>query len=326
MTPWWQSLAACPACGESLTARLDPGSRGTCRRCGLSWSQDRNVTVWHQAIAPGDERLLPAEWIAGRTLSGQRRALFLGKRLLWKLLTVAGFPLRYLARRRLAAFQAQSLVDTNLAEQWRGHYFKDLKLRRDAVMFEYSYRKLEKLGFAGLLGYRIVVQDIRRHPWWADYPHAWFQVVPPSSSRVPIKTATVDVAFTDGVIFDMDGSSLEPFFRECLRVLKPSGYLVIWAGNSASRTRALSEIRWHGRIHSLAQVRKASIAAGFREVDVSFEGFAPPFLAAPVNILRGALTPFQFKTYEYDSWLARWQRREKRAYWLLRLVKTGNVG
>jgi SAM-dependent methyltransferase len=326
MTSWWQSLAACPACGESLTTPLDADARGNCRRCGLSWSQDRNVTVWHQASALGDERLLPAEWIAGRTLSGRRRALFLGKRLLWNLLKVAGFPLRHLVRRRLAAFQAQSLVDTNLAEQWRGHYLKDLDLPRDAVMFEYSYRKLEKLGFARLLGYRVVIEDIRRHPWWDDYPHAWFQVVPPSSSRVPLKTATVDVAFTDGVIFDMEASSLEPFFRECLRILKPCGYLVIWAGNSLSRTRARSEVRWHGRIHSLAHVKKASLAAGFREVDVSFEGFAPPFLPAVINMLRGALTPSQFKTYEHDSWLARWQRPEKRAYWLLRLVKTIGVG
>jgi SAM-dependent methyltransferase len=326
MNSWWPTLAGCPGCGAPLGTPIDADTHGRCERCGAEWSQERNITRWHHAAAPGDERLLPAEWIAGRSSSGRSRVAFLGRRAVWNFFKIAGFPLRRLFRWRLEAFQRRSLVDATLAEQWQRHYFHGLDLPRDPVMFEYSYRKVEKLGFAALLGYRIVIQDIRRHPWWGDREHAWFQIVPPVMTRLPLKSATVDVAFTDGVIFDMETAALEPFFRECLRILKRSGYLVIWAGNSLSRTRLRSETRWHGRIHSLVDVREAAAAAGFHEVDTSFEGFAPPLWPSAVNMIRTALSPFQFKTYEHDSWLARWQRPEHRAYWLLRLVKTGSIG
>jgi hypothetical protein len=131
----------------------------------------------------------------------------------------------------------------------------------------------------------------------------------------------MDLAFTDGAIFDVDASRLERFFGEFLRILKPGGHLVVWAGNSLSPTRARSEMRWHGRIHSLADVRRATRDAGFVEVDVTFEGFAPPMVGTAFNMLRGALTPWSFKTYDHDSWLARFQRPDRRAYWLLRLAK-----
>lgn len=189
-------------------------------------------------------------------------------------------------------------------------------------MFEYSYRKVEKLGFAGLLGYRIAIQDIRPQPWWGQYPHAWFQVVPLAADRLPYKDAVADIAFIDGVIFDIELQSLGAFFRECQRILKPGGYLIVWGGNSLSRSRAKSERQWHGRIHSLVDVRAAVASAGFAEIDVSFEGYAPPFFAMVVNMMRAVLGPWRFKTYDYDSWLALWQQPEKRAYWLLRLVKS----
>jgi SAM-dependent methyltransferase len=188
-------------------------------------------------------------------------------------------------------------------------------------MFEYSYRTVEKVGFAALLGFRIAVQEIRQPSWWRDEPHAWLQVVPLDGRYLPYTEGFADLAFTDGAIFDFERDALQAFFLECLRVLKPGGCFIIWAGNSRSRSRARSETRWHGRIHSLPEVRTAAIDAGFLEVDCSFEGFSPPFFATVVNMLRLALGPWPIKTYDYDSWLAQWQRPERRAYWLLRLEK-----
>ena len=173
-----------------------------------------------------------------------------------------------------------------------------------------------------MLGYRIVVQDVRTHPWWRPAPHVSFQVVPATSARLPLKDKTADVVFADGVMFDMRRDALASFFAECHRILKPGRYMVAWAGNSLSRTRSQSEIRWHGRIHSLDEVRRAASAAGFTEIDASFEGYAPPIFPAALNVLGGALAPWPFRPYPGDSWLARRQRPARRAYWLLRLVKT----
>jgi SAM-dependent methyltransferase len=230
-------------------------------------------------------------------------------------------PIRSLLRRRLAAFQARSTVDRTLAERWRSHYLGGLDLPAAPLVFEHSYRKIEKLGFATLLGHRIAVQDIRPHAWWRGFPDASFHVVPPDARRLPFDTAVMDLAFTDGAIFDVDPSGLEHLFGEFLRILKPGGHLVVWAGNSLSRSRARGEVRWHGRIHSLADVRRATRQLGFVEHDVTFEGYAPPVFGTVFNMLRGALGPWPFKTYDHDSWLARIQRPDRRAYWLLRLTK-----
>jgi SAM-dependent methyltransferase len=268
-----------------------------------------------------DLRRLPAEWIAGRQAAGGRRLVFLGQRALWNVGKAAGLPLRSLLRRRLAAFQARSTVDKALAEEWRNHYLNGFDLPAGSLWFEYSYRKIEKLGFAALLGYRIAVQDIRSHPWWRGFADASFHIVPPAVRRLPVDTDVFDVVFTDGAIFDVDAAGLEHLFGEFLRILRPGGHLVVWAGNSLSRTRARAEKRWHNRIHSLADVRRATRHAGFVEVDATFEGYAPPILGTLVNMVRGAFAPGPFKTYDYDSWLARFQRPDRRAYWLLRLTK-----
>jgi SAM-dependent methyltransferase len=269
----------------------------------------------------GDLRRLPAEWIEGRQAAGGKRWVFLGKRAAWNAATVVGLPVRWLLNRRLAAFQARSVVDKALAERWRSHYLNRLDLPAGSLMFEHSYRKVEKLGFATLLGYRIAVQDIRPQPWWRGFSDASFHIVPPDVRRLPFDTAVMDLAFTDGAIFDVDASGLEQFFGEFLRILKPGGHLVVWAGNSLSRWRARAERRWHSRIHSLADVRRAARHAGFVEVDVTFEGYAPPMFGTVFNMLKGALSPWSFKTYDHDSWLARFQRPDRRAYWLLRLAK-----
>jgi SAM-dependent methyltransferase len=320
-THWWDRLVACPGCGGSIHAAGEC-DRGRCGGCSLEWARSHNVWRWGPDTPDdSDLRRLPAEWIAGRQAAGGRKWLFLGERAVWSAAKVVGLPVRALLKRRLAAFQARSVVDRALAEEWRRHYLNRLDLPAGSLIFEYSYRKIEKLGFAALLGYRMAVQDIRPHPWWRDFPDASFHVVPPDLRRLPLDTAVMDLAFTDGAIFDIDASGLGHVFGEFLRILKPGGHLVVWAGNSLSRSRARSEMRWHGRIHSLAEVRRATRHAGFVEVDVAFEGYAPPVFGTVFNMLRGALAPWPFKTYDHDSWLARLQRPDRRAYWLLRLAK-----
>ena len=38
---------------------------------------------------------------------------------------------------------------------------------------------------------------------------------------------------------------------------------------------------------------------------MTFEGYAPPMFGTVFNMLKGALAPWPFKTYDHDSWLAR---------------------
>jgi SAM-dependent methyltransferase len=309
VSDWARAIFACPRCAASV--ELD-ASAGKCPRCAQGWTQEGNVTTWSGAHPVGDERAVASEWLRGRGTA---------KRIAWTLLKIAGYPLRRLFNARIAAFQRRALTDQALADEWRRHYLKGIALGGDPVVFEYSYRKAEKAGFAGLLGFRIVAQDIRTQPWWREDPHVRFQVVPPEAPRFPLRDGVAELAFVDGVIFDQPADALETFFRECLRILHPNGHLVVWGGNSLSPSRTRSEIRWHGRIHSLAEVRAAAARAGFRERDVSFEGFAPPAFPEVINMLRLALAPWPVKTHDHHSWLARLQRPERRAYWLLRMSK-----
>jgi SAM-dependent methyltransferase len=320
-TRWWDRIIACPGCGRPIEAAGE-ADHGRCGGCSLEWARSDHVWRWGGGVpADSDLRRLPSAWIAGRQAVGHRRLAFLGQRALWNVGKAVGLPLRSLVKRRLATFQARAAVDRTLAEEWRRHYLDGLDLPAGSRWFEHSYRKIEKVGFATLLGYRIAVQDIRPHPWWLGFPDASFHVVPPDVQRLPVDTAVMDLVFTDGAIFDVEAPALEPLFAEFLRILKPGGYLVVWAGNSLSRTRAIAEKRWHGRIHSLADVRRATRRAGFLEIDVTFEGYAPPAFATAFNMVKGALGPWPFKTYDHDSWLARFQRTDRRAYWLLRLTK-----
>lgn len=317
---WWSDIGACPTCGSPARG-LAAADRGSCGSCGAGWTRHGNATIW-DGSAPAADRLVPAAWATGAGMRGTRRAYVVGRRAAWSAAKAIGFPVRFLTRKRLDSFQRRSLVDKRLAQEWHDHYLQGLRLPGGAVLFEFSYRKMEKFGFARSLGYRLAVQDVRPHGWWADDPYAWFQATPIGSHRLGLADGVADAAFTDGAIFDVDADHLADLFAEYLRILKPGGYLLIWAGNSLSRTRAQSERRWHGRVHSLDQVQQAARRAGFLQIDVTFEGYAPPAFATAVSMLRAALRPGAFKTYDYDSWLARWQKPQRRAYWLLRLVKT----
>lgn len=317
---WWISIVACPACGGDVPVRAD-ASGGNCERCRLGWTQGDNVLTWEGADSAGEQRMLPVEWLESRSAEGWRRGLLWFRKLLWNLVKGVGFPLRYLVKVKLAEFHRRSVEEKDLAEEWRAHYLSGLSLPPDALFLEYSYRKVEKIGFAGLLGYRIAILDIRRHAWWGRYPHASFQIISLESRRLPFRSMAADLVFTDGLIFDIEAPLLDSFFSECFRVLKPGGYMLIWGGNSLAKSRARSEIRWHGRIHSLEEVRRSVAKAGFVEIDVTFEGYAPFCFPMVVNAIRKVLSPGGYKTYDFHSWLARWQTPERRAYWLLRLSK-----
>ena len=320
MTNSGEKEIVCPRCGVNNPAPPTALHR-KCVGCSLGWTQERNITVWEGTEAALDQRLLPVAWINRRNSVGFDKIKFWAMRALWSIFKVAGFPIRYLLQRRLSMFLRRSMMDLSLAKEWRDHYLRGLKLPENTLMFESSYRKQEKLGFARLLGFRIVIQDIRKHAWWGDCTDAWFHCVPVASRYLPAQDGSIDVAFTDGVIFDTDSELLDGLFREYLRILRPGGYFLIWGGNSLSKSRTRSEVRWHGRIHSLENVRGAVKAAGFEEVDFWFEGYAPPQYCETINMIRRVLSPGQFKTYDIDSWLAHVQRPERRAYWVLRLIK-----
>ena len=316
---WWATLGGCPVCGHAVAT--PNGHGGVCSQCGKTWRDQGSIRVWRDDVAQAHERHVPHEWTVGRQSTGAAHAAFLARRAVWNVLKVAGLPVRALLQRKLSSFQSRSTTDATLAQGWRDYYLRGLSLPSQPVWFEHSYRTIEKLGFARALGHHIVVQDIRTQDYWAAFDRAWCQVVPPAAPHFPLRNGVADVAFTDGAIFDVEAGRLTEFFAECLRILKPGGYAIVWAGNSLARSRAMSEVRWHGRIHSLRDVRAASVRAGLSEVDHWFEGFAPPFLPTAISTLRHALAPWPFKTFDNDSWLARLQKPQQRAHWLLRLIK-----
>lgn len=319
-TAWWKNLIACPSCGFYINPK-DDAFKPACKNCTAEWALRENIIEWKGGRKDSRERLIPLEWIVEGRSKGAKKFLFLIKRLLWNVMKTSSYPVRFLFKHRIASFHKRSLTDKSLAQNWKKHYFKGLTLPSQPIIYEYSYRKVEKIGFAGLLGHKIVVQDIREHSWWGNFPHVLFQIVPAEYQRVPIVTDQVDVVFTDGVIFDMDTHQLKTFLKECYRIIRPGGYLIIWGGNSLSRSRAKSEVQWHGRIHSPDIVREVAQKAAFVEKDFSFEGFSPPVFPQPVNMIRKAFAPWPFKSYDYDSWLSTRQKPENRAYWLLRLAK-----
>ena len=294
---------------------------GVCPQCRKAWRDQGTVRMWRDDEAAAEERHLPHEWSAGRRSTGVARASFLARRAVWNVLKGVGLPLRAQLQRRVTAFETRANADRTLAHAWRDHYLKGLALPAAPIWFEHSYRKVEKLAFARLLGHHIVVQDIRVQPYWPAFDQAWCQVVPPLARHFPLRSGVADVAFTDGAIFDVEDGDLPAFFAEFLRILKSGGVLIVWAGNSLARSRAMSEVRWHGLIHSLERVTDAATRAGLVEVDHWFEGYAPPVLPTAVNMVRHALAPWPFKTFDNDSWLAEWQQPQHRAYWLLRLAK-----
>lgn len=317
---WWEGLIACPSCGAEIATEHEKLPSSSCS-CGLQWSRCENIIEWKSEQDKGQERIFPAEWIERSKAKGIKRLSYLANRLLWNVMKIMAFPFRFLLQYRLSSFHKRSITDEALAKHWQQHYLKGLPLPSQPLIYEYSYRKVEKAGFAQLLGHKIVIQDIREHFWWKKFPNALFQIVPAELNLLPFHENQVDVVFTDGVIFDMEALQLQKFLEECHRVIRPGGSLVIWGGNSLSKSRSKSEIQWHGRIHSADVVREMAGNANFREKELSFEGFSPTIFPRLINTLRKILAPWPFKSYDSDSWLARFQQPEKRDYWLLKLQK-----
>ena len=317
---WWEGLISCPSCGTYIPTEHEKLVSSSCC-CGLEWSRRENIIEWKSEHDKGQDRIFPAEWIEQSKEKGVRRLSYLVNRLLWNVMKIIAFPFRFLLKYRISSFHKRSLTDEALAKHWQKHYFKGLDIPAKPLIYEYSYRKVEKVGFSQLLGYKVVIQDIREHSWWNKFPDALFQIVPAEFSLLPFHENQVDVIFSDGVIFDMESPQLKKFLKECHRIIRPGGYLVIWGGNSLSWGRARFEIQWHGRIHSADIVREMAGNADFIEKELSFEGFSPPIFPRLINTLRRTLAPWPFKSYDSDSWLASLQKPEDRGYWLLKFQK-----
>ena len=105
--------------------------------------------------------------------------------------------------------------------------------------------------------------------------------------------------------------------QEVRRVLKPGGYWIVLEANEESYGRK----HFQQALLSLPLMRSLAARAGFREIDLSYEGFYAPVFPLLINFLRKQCGPWPMDVSDYDSWLARRSPPRKRGLWRLRLQR-----
>ena len=181
--------------------------------------------------------------------AGQRavkRLVFLGKRAVWNAAKVVGLPVRSLLNRRLATFQARSVVDKALAEQWRSHYLNGTRpARRVAACSSTAIERSRNSDLRPCWGIALRCRTSAPIRGGAVFRMPLFTSCRRTSTDCPsIRRSWISRSRTAPSLTSTR-RGCEHFFGEFLRILKPGGHLVVWAGNSLSRWRARAEKRWH---------------------------------------------------------------------------------
>lgn len=230
-------------------------------------------------------------------------------------------PLRAFHRWRLDRYYDRTRDDRTLAERWAAHYLAGLVLPPHARVLDHGCGRGRVTAQLTQLGYHVTGTDTQPHPWWSTVRAQW---VVEQGTRLPFADQHFDLALDVGVIGHFSESALRELASEMRRVLKPGATWMVLEANSDSYGAA-GPRRWYGRLHTLATMRAIAATAGFREIDVWYEGVYLPVLPRVVNILRKQLWPGPMTIEDYGTWLERRIPTERRALWCLRLAGTART-
>ena len=318
------SLSICPTCGSPPQKLSGQFSEGMCSSCNESWRIEENMLIWSDnaetAIQSNEKSSLR------QMLKKASAPSWLLENIQWRAahylhpLKSPFSPLTHFAKRRVGVYYQRTLKDRDLAEDWTHHYFKGLMLRPGAWILDHGCGRGRHVGLATQLGYKVYSQDIIRDDWWRNLPDCGFQVVSPDAMRLPWRNQLFDLVLNFLVISFLDGERLECLAREANRVLKTGGYWIILEANSEGYGAHIPR-KNYGRLHTLRDTIRVVTRAGFKVIDVSYEGFYAPIFPVFINFLRRVCAPWPLDLADYHSWLARAIPQERRALWLLRMTK-----
>jgi SAM-dependent methyltransferase len=299
---WWMNLVECPWCGEKPFLNK-PSMKMECRSCSRPFEIRNNELEW----IPDGQKTKRYDVAKGKIDFIKRALNPLSNPLL---------PMRYLSKFRTEQYYQRTLSDQFLAEEWADHYLSGIDLPKDAVVLDHGCGRGRNVGLLNQIGYKVSGQDMIPSPWWERLPDSGFQVVPPNYERLPWKSSSYDLASDIGVIGYLPRENLGSFVKEVKRILKPGGYWLILEANDKGYSREHFPSK---NLLPLSLMRSLATQNGFREIDVSYEGFYAPFFPFAINFLRKQCGPWPMNISDYDSWMAEQIPPEKRGLWLLRL-------
>jgi SAM-dependent methyltransferase len=318
------SLTACPICGSAGQELIRQSVAGVCNSCNEPWRIEENVLIWSEEERQANQSRKPLFF--RKIIVKARDPHWVIENIKWR----AAYylhpfkspfsPLTRLTNRRVEQYYYRTLNDRDLAKEWANHYLNGLLMRPGACILDHGCGRGRHLGLASQLEYKIYGQDVVRHEWWQNLPNCGFQVVPPEAKSLPWRDQVFDMVLNIEVISFMSPESLESHAQEVLRVLRPGGYWIILEANSGSYGAHIPR-KHYGRLHTLKETIQTATEAGFEELDASYEGFYAPFFPIFVDFFRKVCAPWPLDLADHRSWMASLIKQQRRALWLLRLIK-----
>ena len=298
---------ACAWCGDGMDILPDQAA-GACKCCGRDYVLEGNLLSWNVGQRDSDRQKRPVLPLLLRQLSPTSSRLS---------------PLRLLTDWRVNQYYRRTLNDMELAGEWSRHNLEGLKLSQGAAVLDHGCGRGRHSAFLRNLGFRVSAQDIFQHSWWRELPDCFFQNVPADATHLPWRDGSFALVFDFAVIHYLTDSQLTAFIAEVFRVLAPGGYWILIEPNDESYgVSTMTKII--GRLHSLRSVRDRVEKSGFKELDISYEGFFAPALPLYVDFIRKTLSHHPYDVNDFRSSLPARIPPVHRKHWRLRMVKPGN--